>query len=400
MIAAMDSRPLIVHVIYRLAVGGLENGVVNLVNQLPAGEFRHAIVSLTDVTDFRRRIARDDVEVIALAKPAGNSLRLHVQLFRLLRRLRPAVVHTRNLAAMEGQLAAALARVPVRIHSEHGWDTADPDGTNPRHIAIRRFYGRFVHRFVALSAHIEGYLRERVGIDPTRIDRICNGVACDRFYPAAGSREAFPHAEFRDPRLVLVGTVGRLEPVKDQVTLARAFVEAIRRSPWAAEFLRLVVVGDGALRREVEAVLDAAGLRPLAWLAGERPDVPALLQGLDVFVLPSRNEGISNTILEAMASGLPVIATNVGGNPELVDNGVTGELVSAGDAAALATAIHRFATASDVRARYSVAARARALGRFSVTGMVERYADLYRRELALRAPGRVSTDVPVGAGGG
>jgi sugar transferase (PEP-CTERM/EpsH1 system associated) len=395
-----DSRPLVAHVIYRLAVGGLENGVVNLVNQMPVGEFRHAIVSLTDVTDFQRRIARDDVEIVALGKPPGNSLRLHAQLYALFRRLRPAIVHTRNLAAMEAQLAAALARVPVRIHSEHGWDTADPDGTNRRFAAIRRFYGRFVHRFIALSGHIEGYLRERAGFEPARIERICNGVACDRFYPAAGSREAFPHVPFRDPRLVLVGTVGRLEPVKDQVTLARAFVETIRRSPQTAELLRLVMVGDGALRGEVESVLDAAGARSLAWLAGERADVPALLQGLDVFVLPSRNEGISNTILEAMATGLPVIATNVGGNPELVDNGVTGELVPAGDVAAMATAMGRLAAASDVRARYAVAARARALARFSVNGMVDRYADLYRRELALRAPGRASVDVPVGAGGG
>src|SRR5262245_26906963 len=112
--------PLVAHVIYRLDVGGLENGVVNLINSMPTDQFRHAIVCLAGYSEFYRRIERRDVPVFNLDKSPGNSPRMHWDLWRLFRRLRPRIVHTRNLAALEAQLPAALAGVPVRIHGEHG----------------------------------------------------------------------------------------------------------------------------------------------------------------------------------------------------------------------------------------------------------------------------------------
>ena len=124
----LDPRPLIAHVVYRFDIGGLENGVVNLINRLPEDRYRHAVVALTEVTDFRRRIVRDDVEFIALAKPPGQGIREWPALHRLFRQLRPSIVHTRNIAALEASLPALMAGVPVRIHGEHGWDSADPDG--------------------------------------------------------------------------------------------------------------------------------------------------------------------------------------------------------------------------------------------------------------------------------
>jgi hypothetical protein len=110
--------PLIAHVLYRLDYGGLENGVVNLLNNLPQGDFRHAIICLVDYTEFRSRIVRPDVTVHALHKPPGHSLATHLRMYRLLRELKPSIVHSRNLAALESQPVAALAGVPVRIHSE------------------------------------------------------------------------------------------------------------------------------------------------------------------------------------------------------------------------------------------------------------------------------------------
>jgi hypothetical protein len=111
--------PLIAHIIYRLDMGGLENGLVNLINRIPAERYRHAIICLTDYSEFRQRIQRSDVAVYALNKPSGNSPHTHFMLWRLLKQLRPDIVHTRNLAALEGMLPAFLARVPVRIHGEH-----------------------------------------------------------------------------------------------------------------------------------------------------------------------------------------------------------------------------------------------------------------------------------------
>jgi sugar transferase (PEP-CTERM/EpsH1 system associated) len=377
--------PLIVHVIHRLAAGGLENGLVNLVNALPAERFAHAIVCLTDATDFARRIRRPDVPILELHKPPGNSLVIQRRLYRVLRQLGPTVVHTRNLATLEAQVAAAIARVPARIHGEHGWDVNDPDGTSRRYAAIRRLHSPLVHRYIALSGHIERYLRERVGIAPARISRICNGVDCARFAPSPSSRDDFPYAPFRDSTLLLVGTVGRLEPIKDQVNLARAFVAAVGRDDGIRRLLRLVIVGAGSLRPAIENVLSQGGVRELAWFAGEQADVPRMLSALDVFVLPSRAEGISNTILEAMACGVPVVATDVGGNAELVAAGVTGELVPPGDPQALADALARLARHRDSRVAFGTAARRRALEHFSLTEMVRQYAAVYDQEIERRA---------------
>ena len=132
---------------------------------------------------------------------------------------------------------------------------------------------------------------------------------------------------FAGAGLWIVGTVGRMQSVKDPQNLVRAFVRALAIDPALRARLRLVMVGDGALYTEVKAMLARAGVQDLAWLPGERDDVADVLRGLDAFVLPSLAEGVSNTILEAMACGLPVIATAVGGNAELVVAGRTGELV-------------------------------------------------------------------------
>lgn len=387
-----SSVPLVAHVIHRLATGGLENGLVNLVNHLPPERYRHAIVCLTDATDFARRIRRDDVTIHELHRPPGNSLSVHTTFHRLFGELRPAIVHSRNLGALEAQAAATMARVPVRIHGEHGWDTAHPDGASRRQTYVRRLYAPFVHRYVPLSRQLERYLVDRVRIAPRRVTRICNGVDCDRFGPSSTARGAFPWPAMRDPTLVLVGTVGRLQPVKDQLTLAQAFVAALARRPEARSTLRLVIVGSGPLQPAVEGVLREHGALDLAWMAGERGDVAALLPALDVFVLPSRAEGISNTILEAMACGVPVIATDVGGNPELVSDGESGLLVPPADPPRLADAILALAMRPEHRRTMSAAARERAVAQFSLAEMVRRYAALYDGELARRArPGRGAT---------
>jgi glycosyltransferase involved in cell wall biosynthesis len=141
------------------------------------------------------------------------------------------------------------------------------------------------------------------------------------------------------------------------------------------------MVGDGPLRAEAQGLLDAAGIAELSWLPGERHDVPDILRGLDCFVLPSLAEGISNTILEAMASGLPVIATRVGGNPELVDEGRTGEMVPASDREKMAQAIVGYATNPERARTAGKAGRAMIERRFSMAAMVSAYQGLYDRLL-------------------
>lgn len=377
--AGDDPRPLIAHLLYRFDVGGLENGVANLINRLPRDRFRHTIVALTQVGDFRRRIERDDVGFIALDKQPGQGIRLVPRMQRVLRELKPTIVHTRNLAPLEMSLAAAWAGVPVRIHGEHGWDINDPDGTRLRFSLMRRVYRPFVHHFIALSKHQAGYLSRRVGVAAERLTQIYNGVDLQRFHPADGPRAALSGAPTFGPQDWLVGTVGRLEPIKNQLLLARAFVRAREISPAARQRMRLLMAGDGALTPAIETVLRDGGALESTWMAGTRGDVADVMRGLDCFVLPSRAEGISNTILEAMASALPIIATDVGGNRELLDDNVTGRLVPSDDTEAMAAALLADFDNPDAARARGRRALAAAQSRFDLQLMVAAYADLYER---------------------
>lgn len=379
-----DSRPLIAHVVYRFDVGGLENGVINLINRLPADRFRHAVIALTRVMDFRERIERGDVEFVSLNKAPGHGIRLVPQFVRLFRRLRPSVVHSRNLAALEAAPAAWLAGVPVRLHGEHGWDVTDLDGRNLRNRVIRRVYRPFVSHYVTVSAHLARYLEKRIGLGPDRVAQIYNGVDTQRFAPA----EAPPRIDgcpFDPVQHRLVCAVGRLQPVKDHATLMRAFARALDLDA-AADRLRLVLVGDGPLRDELQRLAASLRIAERVWFAGSRDDVAGVLRGVHCFVLPSLAEGISNTLLEAMATALPVVATHVGGNVELVDHDATGTLVPAAQPESMARAIANYFR-DPARARaHGSAARAAAVQRFSLARMVNEYATLYESLLDAAAP--------------
>lgn len=381
MIAARQP-PLVVHLLYRFDTGGLENGVVNLINHMPEGAYRHMVVAMTEVTDFRHRLQRSDVACVAMHKGPGQGARLYPALWRLLRRHRPDIVHTRNLGALEMQVAAWAARVPVRIHGEHGRDIDDLDGSSLRHRRLRQLYAPWVHHYVALSQDLQRYLNGSIGIAPKRVSQIYNGVDAVRFRPTDGVAAAISGDPFNARGLWRVGTVGRMAHVKNQTLLARAFVQARQMDAAFADSARLVMVGDGPLRAQAQDILLQAGAQMAAWLPGERSDVPDVMRGLDCFVLPSLAEGVSNTILEAMASGLPVIATDVGGNGELVGDGRTGALVPSDDPVAMAKALLDIWRRSDRGASLGRAGRADVDRRFSMQAMVSAYQNLYDRQLA------------------
>jgi sugar transferase (PEP-CTERM/EpsH1 system associated) len=249
-----------------------------------------------------------------------------------------------------------------------------------------------VHAYVPLSRELERYLVDEVGIPARKVTRIINGVDTKRFHPVAEvpPAGAAPPAEAAPPvgealpvgavprrDQILVGTVGRMEAVKDPLNLVRAFRLLLAQRPDLRPRLRLVMVGDGALMPQVRAELESEALTDLAWLPGARDDTPELCRAMDVYVLPSLAEGISNTILEAMASGLPVVATNVGGNSELVEEETTGTLVPRADPQALADAIALYADSPELRRQHGQAARERAVAEFSLDRMVEHYTVVY-----------------------
>jgi sugar transferase (PEP-CTERM/EpsH1 system associated) len=374
---AAKQPPLIAHVIHHLVIGGLENGLVNLINRIPPHRYRHAIVCMTDYSDFSLRIRRDDVQIFSMHKKFGRDFGVYGKLYKLFRRIRPDVVHSRNLTALDSLLPATLSGVPVRIHGEHGRDQFDTEGKNSKYRWLRRLHRPMVSHYVALSKDLERYLREAIGVPQERITQIYNGVDIDLFHPSPAGREAI--GPYSDPGHFVVGTVGRMQPVKDQLTLVRAMIELWRSDQSARERLRLALVGDGPLRAEIEGLLRRENSTDYTWLAGARDDVPRIMRGFDLFVLPSLAEGVSNTLLEAMASGLPVVATRVGGNPELMEEGRSGMLAPPADPHAMAAAIHEYYLNRDMARRQGALAREIARRRFGLDVMVANYLNLYDR---------------------
>ncbi|HEY9099987.1 MAG TPA: TIGR03088 family PEP-CTERM/XrtA system glycosyltransferase [Thiobacillus sp.] len=373
--------PHIVHIVHRFDTGGMENGMVNLLNTLPPERFRHSVIALTDYTDFRHRIHAQPVDFYALNRPPGRGLGWVVPMWKLLRQLKPDLVHTRNLAALEAQFVAACAGVRDTVHGEHGRDVFDLYGQNWKYNLLRRAARPFVSHYIAVSKDIETWLRLAIRVAPRKLHQIYSGVDNTQFCPREGSRPNVLPAGFADDNSIVFGSVGRMAEIKDYPTLVRAFIQLVREQPDRAARARLVIVGEGPSRAVCTELLQAAGLSQLAWLPGERHDIAQVMQALDVFVLPSKNEGISNTILEAMASGLPVIATAVGGNVELVEDEVNGILVQAGDVPDMAQALLQYLDTPAKIQEHADSARRYTEQRFSISAMAEAYATVYDQTL-------------------
>jgi sugar transferase (PEP-CTERM/EpsH1 system associated) len=368
----------VVHVLDSLQVGGTENGTANLLRALERSDLRHTVVAMTTSGPIADRLP-PGVAIHCLGKQPGWDLRAVGRLAALLRRLRPDAVHSRNWGAFDAVPAARLARVPVVIHGEHGREVSDPSGLNARRNRLRRLLLPLIDRYVTVSFDLARWLVEVVGIPSARVVTIHNGVDVGRFSDDASRRGraalGVPEGE------VVVGTIGRLDPVKDQVGLIEAFA---RLRPGAVP-VTLVIVGEGPCKSALEARASSLGISDRVRLLGARSDVATLLSGFDVFALPSIAEGISNTILEAMASGLPVVATRTGGNPELVQHDVTGRLVPVGDRDSLAAAVGDYVADPHLRLLHGKAGRARAVEQFPIERMATRYRELYTALILSRA---------------
>lgn len=376
-IAPASSRPpLVIHVIHQLAVGGLENGLINVINRMDPDRFRHGIVCMTQSSDFQQRLRRQDVAIHCMRRDEISQYRLYRELYRLFRRLQPCIVHSRNRSGLDALLPAKCAGVPVRIHGEHGRDIDDLDGSNPRYRRLKRLLRPLVTHYTAVSLDLAHYLRVAIGVPTGKIRHIYNGVDTEAFRPRdPGARDEQRNGAFT------VGTVGRLQPVKDQVCLVKAFGCALEKAPDAMQNANLLIVGEGPMRALLEKAIAEAGLHGRVHLAGASHQVSEILRVMDLFVLPSLAEGVSNTLLEAMASGLPVVATRVGGNVELVQDNSTGVLVDPGDWEMLAERIAAYARAPELRLRHGFLARQRAEREFGLDVMVSKYQQLYE-ELA------------------
>jgi len=373
--------PLIAHVIFALGTGGLENGLINLINHMPVNRYRHAIICLTEAHGFEDRIQRPDVEIMCMHKKRGHDFPVYLRVWKALRALKPQIVHTRNFVALESQIPAFFTPDTKRVHGEHGRDMQDLHGLNQKQKTVRRIIQPLVNEYITVSQDLESWLINDVKLPARKIQRIYNGVDAELFYPRNSLQTDLAPPGFIPENGLLIGTVGRLAEVKNQLLLIDGFAHLLSLCPALKRRIRLLIVGDGPMRDKIHARVDEAGIKDMVWLAGDRDDVPELMRLLDIFVLPSLAEGISNTILEAMATGLPIVATRVGGNPELVKEGVNGRLIDAKDFKSLGNALSKMIDDSEATATMARASLRRIQEEFSWNKMVNNYLSVYDKLL-------------------
>jgi len=379
----MRTPTKILHVVHSLEVGGLENGLVNLLNCLDLKRFEQTVCCLTSAGKFAERIKTPNVEIIEFKMPAGQFRFPLLRLAKLFHRLSPNIVHTRGWPTIDAVFAARCAGVSHLVHGEHGREHSDVEGNNWKRNQIRRLVGHLVDRYVIVCDFFRLWLNEMCRVKNERIIYIPNGVDTEKFRPADynSALEAVPSEARKTlrsrlglpPGSVLVGTVGRLDPVKDFPTLMKGF----RRISDSFSGAKLVIVGDGPVRSSLFRLGEELGLdASLIWL-GERSDIPELLRCFDIFIQTSVFEGMSNTILEAMASSLPIIATDTGGNPEIVSDGENGILVPVGGVRELSIALQKYLSDAVLRHKHGINSRRRAIDYFDLSLMAARYTEMY-----------------------
>jgi glycosyltransferase involved in cell wall biosynthesis len=367
----------IVHVLSSFGVGGQERVALDLAILQKQRGHDVSVISLAPPPDgvMADEFREHGIAVDRVAKRGGLDATLVPRLARALHRLGADVVHTHNpLPLIYGAPAARLVGAAA-IHTKHGLNP----GSRGHHL-LRRAAARFVHAFVAVSDTTAAQAREQHDAPERRMHTIANGIRLDRYRPDAEARAQI-RVELGLGDAWVVGSVGRLDDYKNQVLLVRAM------APHLSSSVRLVLVGDGPSRAAVEA--EVAKLPDPRWvvLTGRRMDVPRIVPAFDVFALSSKTEGLPLVVPEAMAAGLPIVTTAVGGLPAVVDEGRTGLLVPV-DEVALSAALAALGADRERARQMGRRAREVALERYSADRMVDAYLNLYERALSPRGKNR------------
>lgn len=362
----------VLHVVVSMETGGLENGIVNLVNRHDTTQFKVDILCLTARGELVDRITSTATEVFFDHATTGvpdsvRIIRQHLQSHRY------DIVHSHGFGTMLASYLALLGDRRTRlINGEHGVIYADK--------LWQRLLQRFLFNRVAInlsvSAILGNHIADTFGVRRDRFLPIINGVDTGRFCPNPATRARL-RQELGLEHAFVVGSVGRLVPVKDYGTLIRAFAQLAAHHAHC----RLVLVGGGPEESSLRALAQELGVGAQVLFTGRRSDVADLMNVFDVFALSSLTEGLSNTILEAMATGLPVVATRVGGNPEIVLEGRNGHMVATSDANAMAAILADLVVQPVELQRLSQGALEFTGSQCSLQNMVDNYEQSYRRFL-------------------
>lgn len=369
-------KKCVAHVVLALRPGGLERVVLQLVERMDRARFEPLVVALEEPGDLAPELERLGVPLQVFPRKRGLDVQVLSDLANFFEEKRIELVHTHNPSPhVYGSFAASIVRHrgtlrPTVVHTKHGRNHPD-DG---RRVMVNRVAAAFSDRVVAVSDDARKVALEVERIEPHRLVMIRNGVDTSKVCPGDGAttRRALgvPDDAFH------IGCVARLSAEKDHATLLLALAILRTRLPHA----RLTLVGDGVLRKELEDLAEQLGVRDAVNFVGFTNDVASLLPSFDVFALASRTEGTSLTLLEAAAAALPIVATRVGGNAEIVTDGESGLLVPAGQAHVFADALEAMAMRSDRRA---MGARGRddVVARYDLAKMVAAYDTLYTEVL-------------------
>ncbi len=386
----MTAEPVrVCHIITMLELGGAQQNTLYTVRHLDRSRFDPILVTGAEgplVEEARSSGVRTYFmkNLVRPVSPLRDPMAL-AGLIRLLRRERPSIVHTHSSkAGILGRIAAAVAGVPIRIHSIHGWGFHADQGAATRglFVGLERLASGMTTAFVAVSrANVEQGTRLGI-LEARRAHLIRSGIRLEEFRPAwegeppSGLPWAAP-----SPGGATVGMVACLKPQKAPLDFVRVAAETLRSAPGA----RFVLVGDGELRGAVEGLIKETGIGESVTLLGWRRDIPDLLRGFDILLHTSRWEGLPRVFPEAMATGLPVVATRVDGAPEAIEEGVTGLLSEPGEIEAMARSVAALIRDPERRRAMGRAGRAR-VAEWDIDAMVRSQEALYERLMKTFAP--------------
>jgi sugar transferase (PEP-CTERM/EpsH1 system associated) len=362
----------VLHVLDSLAVGGMERVVIDVVNGLNGGRFSHVICCVSRLGEAAQNL-REDVALYDMGKGAGRDLLMPMRLARVMRREWPDIIHTQSWSGVDGVIAGKMAGRARVVHSEHGRNLPYIHFEPTKRKIARRLIYHLADAVFTVSEEMRQYYCRETGFPLARMRVIPNGVDIRRFddVDASGVRDEVGIGvdDF------VIGIVSRINPTKDILTLARAFARLYRAQ--RAPRLKLLIVGDGEGRGELENFAAEQGLKHAIIFAGMRQDVPRLLRAMDLFALSSLSEGMPITVLEAMCAALPVVATNVGANSELIAEGETGFLIEARNDEAMAERLARLFVDRGLTRKFGLAGRRKVEREYSLDTMVRRYEQLY-----------------------
>lgn len=365
----------VMHVILTLDMAGMEHVVYNLTKNLNKDLFKVIIVVILKRGLLAAEAEKHGIKVISAKRMLRFMPFIYpYELIRLIRKIKPDIIHSHSGCWHYSSLAARFCKVPVAIYTEHGRTFPDPKLI----IFCDRLYFGFTDKLVTVSEYLTRYMQKIVGLDYKRIIQIENGVDTKLFYNASNNQRTLQTLGL-SPDDHIIGIVARLEPVKDHLTLLNAFAMVIKTVPNC----KLLIIGNGSQKQNIEKQIQTLKLSEKVLLLGERKDIPELLSIMDIFVLSSLSEGTSLTLLEAMASEKPVVATNVGGNGKVVIDNETGFLVPPGEPSIMAEKIIKLLSNRNLINEMGIRGRNRVLERFSLDKMVKEYEKLYLNSFAI-----------------